>query len=312
MSHALDLFLEGLTAERGASQNTLTAYNHDLTDFLTFLKKTDLLKANSDDIRSYLQELHKRSLEPRTIARRLSALRHFYSFLQEQRDIKDNPTLDIDMPKIGKSLPKTLSEEEVTTLVNAAYDKDGPEGTRLVCLLELLYATGLRVSELIALPCSDILAALRTDQLPMPLIVRGKGNKERLVLLSKTAVESLKNYLTIRSYFDKNNQKRGQWLFPSTSAQGYLTRQRFGQLLKALALESGIPPSKVSPHIIRHAFASHMLHNGADLLSLQKLLGHSDISTTEIYTHIMGDRLEKTVLDHHPLSKSLVKIRKIT
>ncbi len=304
----LNLFLESLTAERGASQNTLTAYKHDLTDFSNFLQKTTSQKttreATSDDIRSYLQELHKRALEPRTIARRLSALRHFYSFLQEQRDIKDNPALDIEMPKVGKSLPKTLDEEDITALVNAAYDKDGPEGVRLVCLLELLYATGLRVSELIALPCSDILAALRTDQIPMPLIVRGKGKKERLVLLSKMAVDTLKNYLTIRSYFDAGDQKLGKWLFPSPSQQGYLTRQRFGQLLKELAIDSGIAPSKVSPHIIRHAFASHMLNNGADLLSLQKLLGHSDISTTEIYTHIRGDHLEKTVLEHHPLSKS--------
>ena len=304
MSNAIDLFLEGLTAERGASQNTLAAYERDLIDFSEHLKTTEITSATSKHIRTYLQELHGRSLEPRTIARRLSALRHFYHFLHEQKQISENPALDIDMPKIGKTLPKTLTQDDITDLVEAAYSKEGPEGIRLVCLLELLYATGLRVSELVALPCSDMMAALRTDQIPAPLIVRGKGNKERLVLLSKTALESVKSYLDVRAIFDPANQKLGQFLFPSTAQQGYLTRQRFGQLLKELAIESGIDTSKVSPHIIRHAFASHMLNNGADLLSLQKLLGHSDISTTEIYTHVMGDRLEKTVLEHHPLSKS--------
>ncbi len=300
----LTLFLEGLAAERGASQNTLKAYEHDIKDFSESLKTTSLLEARALDIRSYLQELHGRALEPRTIARRLSALRHFYNFLHEQKEIDHNPALDIDMPKVGKSLPQTLSQEDITALVSAAYGKEGPEGARLVCLLELLYATGLRVSELVALPCADIMAALRMDQVPAPLVVKGKGNKERLVLLSKTAIASLKSYLEVRAFFDPHNEKLGKFLFPSTAQQGYLTRQRFGQLLKELAIESGIATSKVSPHIIRHAFASHMLNNGADLLSLQKLLGHSDISTTEIYTHVMGDRLEKTVLEHHPLSRS--------
>lgn len=302
MDSSLETFLEALSAERGLSQNTLQAYQRDLLDFLAFLKKESFLSATPSHIRLYLQELHGRSLEPKTRARRLSALRHFYGFLLEQKEIIDNPTYDIEMPKLGKSLPKTLSEKEVVALIGAAYDKDGPEGVRLVCLLELLYATGLRVSELIALPCSTVIASLRQDQIPLSLVVRGKGNKERLVLLSGTAVGALKNYLTVRSAFDPEKKSLGKWLFPSTGKQGYLTRQRFGQLLKELALDAGLPLNRVSPHIIRHAFASHMLNNGADLLSLQKLLGHSDIATTEIYTHIMGDRLEKTLIKHHPLS----------
>ena len=300
--NSLSLFLESLTAERGLSQNTLQAYQHDLLDFLDFLKKESYLSATPSHIRDYLHHLYGRALEPRTIARRLSALRHFYAFLSEENDIKENPTCDIEMPKIGKSLPKTLNEEEILALIEAAYHKEGPEGLRVLCLLELLYATGLRVSELVALPCSDIIAALRRDQIPMPLVVRGKGNKERLVLLSAASVKALKSYLNVRHLFDKEKKDLGKWLFPSTSKQGYLTRQRFGQLLKELALEAGISLDKVSPHIIRHAFASHMLNNGADLLSLQKLLGHSDIATTEIYTHVMGDRLEQTVLEYHPLS----------
>ncbi|HBN21851.1 MAG TPA: recombinase XerD [Holosporales bacterium] len=302
MTNTLNIFLEGLSAERGLSQNTLQAYQRDLLDFLDFLKKDTFFPVTPSHIRSYLQHLNERALEPRTIARRLSALRHLYQFLYEQKEIPEDPTCDIEMPKIGKALPKVLSEEEVVALVGAAYDKDGPEGIRLLCLLELLYATGLRVSELVALPCSDIISALRQDQIPMPLVVRGKGNKERLVLLSAPAVKALKAYLEIRHLFDTERKALGKWLFPSSAKQGYLTRQRFGQLLKELALEANIPLDKVSPHIIRHAFASHMLNNGADLLSLQKLLGHSDIATTEIYTHVMGDRLEKTLVKHHPLS----------
>tara|TARA_R110002095_G_scaffold114088_4_gene99649 strand:+ start:1634 stop:2548 length:915 start_codon:yes stop_codon:yes gene_type:complete len=302
MSHTLNIFLEGLAAERGLSQNTLQAYQRDLLDFSALLKGTDFLSVTPQDIRSYLQHLHSRALDPKTIARRLSALRHFYLFLYEQKEIDENPICDIEMPKIGKSLPKVLTKEEIVALVEAAYHKEGPEGIRLLCLLELLYATGLRVSELVALPCSDIMAALRLDQIPMPLVVRGKGNKERLVLLSTPSVKALKAYLEIRHVFDPQKNQLGKWLFPSTAKQGYLTRQRFGQLLKELALEAGIPLEKVSPHIIRHAFASHMLNNGADLLSLQKLLGHSDIATTEIYTHLRSDHLEETVLNHHPLS----------
>ncbi len=302
MNNMLNLFLEGLTAERGLSQNTLQAYQRDLLDFSVFLQKDTFLSVNPSHIRSYLEYLNKRALEPRTIARRLSALRHFYQFLYEQKEIPDDPTCDIEMPKVGKSLPKVLTKEDIVALVEAAYNKEGPEGIRLLCLLELLYATGLRVSELVALPCSDIISALRRDQIPMPLVVRGKGNKERLVLLSAPAVKALKAYLEIRHLFDREKKALGKWLFPSSAKQGYLTRQRFGQLLKELALEAGIPLDKVSPHIIRHAFASHMLNNGADLLSLQKLLGHSDIATTEIYTHVMGDRLEKTLIKHHPLS----------
>ena len=214
--NVLTLFLESLVAERGASQNTLKAYEHDLTHFSAFLKSTDLLKATPHDVRSYLQELHGRSLEPRTIARRLSALRHFYHFFQAQKEISHNPALEIDMPKIGKSLPKTLSPDDITALIEAAYHKEGPEGVRLVCLLELLYATGLRVSELVALPCANIMAALRTDQIPAPLIVKGKGNKERLVLLSKIAIESVKKYLDVRGVFDPHPKSLGGFLFPST------------------------------------------------------------------------------------------------
>jgi len=302
MKNELNIFLEVLSAERGLSQNTLQAYQRDLLDFLTFLKQDTFRSVTPSHIRSYLEHLHGRALEAGTIARRLSALRHFYRFLYEQKAITENPTCDIEMPKVGKSLPKILSEKEIIALVEAAYNTEGPEGLRLLCLLEFLYATGLRVSELVSLPCSDIISALRRDQIPMPLVVRGKGNKERLVLLSAPAVRALKAYLEVRHLFDTEKKGLGKWLFPSTGKQGYLTRQRFGQLLKELAFEAGIPLDKVSPHIIRHAFAGHMLNNGADHLPLQKLLGHSDIATTEIYTHVMGERLEKTLTNHHPLS----------
>lgn len=297
----INLFLEALVSERGCSQNTVAAYNHDLWAFAEWCRK-DLLTVQAADIRSYLDYLVSRSLDPRSIARHISALRQFYEFLAFAKLISESPMIDISSPKVGKSLPKILSKDEVARLISGAYEMDGPEGIRLTSFIELLYASGLRVSELVALPLGRIVSALRSDADPLALPIIGKGNKERLVLLSKSAVMALRAYLEVRPLFLESANDKNPYLFASRSKEGYLTRQRVGQLLKDLCVQTGVDPSKVSPHVLRHAFASHMLENGADLLSLQKLLGHSDISTTEIYTHVQAEKRLYAVVKHHPLS----------
>jgi integrase/recombinase XerD len=235
-------------------------------------------------------------MAPRTAARRLSALRQFHRFLNGEGVRPDDPTAALDSPRQGRPLPKYLSEAEVDALLVASRARPGPDGVRLVALLELLYATGLRVSELVGLP----LAAIARDR--RLLSVRGKGNKERLVPLSEPAREALAAWLPLRqAALGPGSMSR--WLFPSRSRQGHLTRHRFGQLLKELAIAAGLDPAKVSPHVLRHAFATHLLAHGADLRSVQRLLGHADISTTQIYTHVLEDRLRALVHEHHPLAK---------
>ncbi len=305
VSPHISLFLDALIAERGCSQNTVDAYRRDLTKFQTW-SKGDLLSVKSDDIRRFIDDLAKKALDPRSIARQVSSLRQFYQHLFISKMITENPAADIEQPKAGKRLPKILSLEEVKRLIQGAYDMEGPEGVRLTCFIELLYASGLRVSELVALPMGRIVSALRSDADPLPMPVVGKGNKERIILLSRAAREALVSYLKIRPLFLDSQNDRNPYLFASRSRDGYLTRQRVGQLLKDLCVETGIEPSKVSPHVLRHAFASHMLENGADLLSLQKLLGHADISTTEIYTHVQAEKRLQAVIDHHPLSGSKI------
>jgi integrase/recombinase XerD len=235
-------------------------------------------------------------LAPRTGARRLSALRQFYRFLYAEGLRGDEPTAALDSPHQGRPLPRVLSESEVDALLAAARSRDGPEGLRLAALVEVLYATGLRVSELVALP----LAAVRRD--PRVLLVRGKGGKERMVPLGEPAREALSAYLEVRRRFCPAGRDP-RWLFPSRAASGHLTRHRFAQLLKALAVEAGVDPGKVSPHVLRHAFASHLLEHGADLRAVQQMLGHADISTTQIYTHVLNERLRRLVETHHPLAR---------
>lgn len=294
-------FEEVLTAERGVSGNTLQSYANDLEDagdFLCTKRKSSLARAESDDLRAYLKQLVSRGMAETTSARRLSALRQFYQFLYSEGDRQDDPTAVLDAPKRGRSLPKVLSEEEVDRLLDTARNRDGPEGARLIALLELLYATGLRVSELVSLP----LAAVARD--PQFLIVTGKGGKERLVPLSDPARDAVTAYKDQRRAFlpkDGDNP----YLFPSSGEERHLTRQRVGQLLKSLAAEAGIMPSKVSPHVLRHAFASHLLDHGADLRAVQQMLGHADISTTQIYTHVLTERLRTLVEQHHPLARGL-------
>ena len=239
-----------------------------------------------------------RRLAPRTLARRLSAMRQFFRFLISDGSRADDPTADLDPPRLGRPLPKILSRGEVETLIAAASEWPGEEGVRLRVVIELLYATGLRVSELVALP----LAAVRRD--PRFLVVRGKGGKERIVPLSEPARRALADYLQCRAGFvpqtEAGGSKAERWLFPSRGGEGHLTRQRCGQLLKELALKAGLDPARLSPHVLRHAFASHLLDGGADLRSVQQMLGHADIATTQIYTHVQGERLRLLVETAHP------------
>ena len=289
-----------LVAERGATVNTVSAYSNDISHFKAHLIDNETYSrietCSKESITNYIGYLSKRGLKTRTVARRLSTLRQFFLFLQSENVRADNPTKNIDGPRQIKSIPKLLSEEEVEQLFKKANQIAGPEGIRLVCLLEIAYATGLRVSELISLPNT----ALSRDH--NILLVRGKGGKERLVPLTNSAIESINSYREVRHIFLRS-RRDSKFLFPSRSKEGFLTRRRVGQLLKDLAIASNINPEKVSPHVLRHAFATHLLDHGADLRSLQKMLGHADISTTQIYTHVLSKRLMSVVSSHHPLTK---------
>jgi integrase/recombinase XerD len=285
-----------LAAERGAARLTRAAYRADLLDATRALPRVALEVASSDDLRAYLARLTRAGLAPRSAARKLSALRQFYRFLVLERVRADDPTAALDAPRLGRPLPKVLSQEEAAALLDAARAVPGAEGARLTCLLELLYGSGLRVSELVGLP----LAATRGDK--RFLIVRGKGAKERMVPLSQPSRAALDAYLAQRAAFLKP-RAASPFLFPSRGGTGHLTRERCAQLLKRLALESGLDPARLSPHVLRHAFASHLLEQGADLRSVQEMLGHADIATTQIYTHVMGDRLQRLVATHHPLAR---------
>ena len=293
-----DAFFDMMASERAAAANTLQSYRRDLNDLSSFLARSGLglRHASGDDLRGYFA-----SLEPefaaRSLARRLSAFRQFFRFLVSEGRREDDPTAGIDPPRQGSRLPKLLSEQEIARLLSPAAEdaEDNAESLRLTALLELIYATGLRVSELVGLRLSAI------DGQGRYLIVRGKGNKERLVPLSQAGWTALQVYLTVRG--QHLSSKTSPFVFPSTSAEGHLTRQRFAQLLKERALSRGLDPALISPHVLRHAFATHLLAHGADLRSVQKMLGHADISTTQIYTHVLGERLVRTVVDNHPLSK---------
>ena len=288
-----------MVAEHGAAQNTVDAYSRDLSKFVQYLqsKNKTLLSANTNTIKNYLEKLAKTGRSNSTQARNLSTLRQFYRFLQSDEQRPDNPCQNVDSPKTRRPLPKVLSEAEVTQLITASQSSNTPGGLRMACIIELLYSTGLRISELASLRLNSL---VENQQL---LRVLGKGGKERIVPVGELATIALTDYLEVRRHFIPNGRDDG-WLFPSRSANGHLTRRRVAQILKGLALSANIEPSKVSPHVLRHAFASHLLANGADLRSVQLLLGHADISTTEIYTHVLQSRLNKFVIEHHPLGKT--------
>lgn len=314
-------FLEKLTAEDGLSFNSTAAYSNDLELFAKFLRKRNIAFENvvADDIKDYLYELHQKNLRSASIARKISCLKNFYKFLENENLVKTSPVLYLQSPKRDTKLPKFLSEEEVFKILNFINSDKSEFGIRLSCMMEILYAAGLRVTELVSLPAMAIQkdgATLRNY-----LIVKGKGNKERIAPLNKSAIKMLLEYLELRKKLGQENSK---WLFVgvirsskkhgeirqknSVAKDAHLTRQRFNQMLKELALKVGIDPSRVHPHVIRHSFATHLLNSGVDLRVLQELLGHSNISTTEIYTHILDSKLKELVFSHHPLSAQFKKL----
>jgi integrase/recombinase XerD len=306
-----NLFLDMLAAEQGAGDNTLQAYRRDLTDFSEFIARggQNFAGIETQGLRDYLADLDARGFKPSSAARRLSAMRHLFRFLLNERIRRDDPAAILSGPKRGRGLPKVLSIADVDRMLSRAKAlADAPEASvlqrlramRLYCLLEVLYATGLRVSELVALPAS---AARRDARM---IIVRGKGNKERLVPLNEPSRVAMADYLAAMEALKqekKKNAASSKWLFPSFGESGHLTRQHFARDLKELAAAAGLAPRLVSPHVLRHAFASHLLHNGADLRIVQTLLGHTDISTTQIYTHVVEERLKSLVRDLHPLAE---------
>lgn len=291
----VEQFLEMLASEVGASPNTLTSYATDIDQFIQFCMhhSIDVVNATKHHLENYISTLAEKGLAERTRARKLSALRTFYAFLLREKKISSNPTKLVERPKQGRRLPKFLSETDTEALINAAHDLKHPDALRRILFIELLYATGMRISELIQIKLSDIL------WLDECILVTGKGNKQRMVPFNVSTKTALVQYI---QEFQPSTTLG--WLFPSSNATGHLTRQRFFQIIKELAGDAGIDPQKVSPHVIRHAFATHMLNHGANLMNVQKLLGHSDISTTEIYTHVMTEKLKQTVFEHHPLATS--------
>jgi len=297
-SRHVEAFLEMMAVERGAAANTVAAYGNDLGRFEAFLGRRGepVESAGPEHLRSHLGELSRAGITAASAARALSVLRQFHRFLLAEGIRDDDPTATLDSPRRGRPLPRILSETQVELLMQAARRRPGPRGVRLVALVELLYATGLRVSELVGLP----LAALSRDR--SLIVVCGKGGKERMVPLSAPAAAAIEAYLPLRDGFFSVD-KASPWLFPSAkAAAGHLTRARFAELLKELAAAAGIDPATISPHVLRHAFASHLLAHDADLRSVQQMLGHADISTTQIYTHVLDERLKSLVSTCHPLA----------
>lgn len=296
--HALESFLEMMSAERGASPHTLDAYRRDLVDFMAYLKTRGCGAANckADDVRAYLGSLSHAGMMASTQARRLSAIRQLQRFLLDEGMRGDDPTSVVEAPRRGRPLPKIVSEQQTQSLMNAAAAVSGPDAVRILCIVELLYASGLRVSELVTLPLSAVSGGRKM------LLVKGKGGKERLVPLGDAAREAISAYLLVRAEFLPKLEKAQRFLFPSRGVEGHLTRRRVAQLMKELAVGAGVDPNKFSPHVLRHAFASHLVAHGADLRSVQQLLGHADIATTQIYTHVQDERLRRLVAEKHPLA----------
>ena len=302
-------YLTAIAAERGAARNTVEAYRRDLDHFAHFVaaRHSEIADLSTADVKAYLSDLAKSEYSASSRSRMLSAIRQFLKFLVGEGMLRDNPADGVASPKKQKSLPKLLSIDEVDQLIETAQQRIGGavgkeryRALRLYCLMELLYATGMRVSELVSLPTTVLKGDRRI------LTITGKGGRERQVPLNQAAQTALDQFLEATETEEQISGLKGRkkWLFPANSQEGFLPRQHFARELKELALESGLDPDRVSPHVLRHAFASHLLDSGADLRAVQKLLGHADISTTEIYTHVLEERLKEVVFEHHPLAKS--------
>lgn len=297
MADLVESFLEMMVAEKGAAQNTIEAYRRDVEQFLEFAAIRDVAKITKNDVTEFVQDLNQQHFAPKTVARKLSAIREFFKFLFSEKEIKENPCANILTPKQEKPLPKFLTEKEIHELINAARKDENAIHLRMAFMLELMYACGLRVSELVCLPENCI----NFDK--KQILVKGKGSKERIVPVADVALKSAEEYLDYREQFLKAG-RRSIWLFPSKSSSlGHFTRDGFFKQIKIVAAKAGISPSRVSPHVLRHSFATHLLNNDVDLRSVQKMLGHEDIATTEIYTHIISDKLIETVQKKHPLAR---------
>lgn len=296
MSRQIEAFLEMMSVERGAAANTLDAYTRDLGDLDGFLTRrgSDAIRARPADLSAYMRGLADAGMATRTQARRLSCIRQFYGFVYAEGWRSDDPTSKLDSPRLGRSLPKVLSESDVDGLLLAARALIQPQAAMMTALLELLYATGLRVSELVGLPYSAV------ARNPDMMVVRGKGDKERMVPLSDPARQAVKEWLPSRQGL--LGKKPSKWLFPSYGKAGHLTRSGFARMLLKVGMHAGIDPRRLSPHVLRHAFATHLLAHGADLRVVQELLGHADIATTEIYTHVLDEPKTRLVQQHHPLA----------
>ena len=304
MHKYIDSFLEMIAAEKNLSINTIESYQRDLLQLHAHLKN-NLHEASTQDLQGFIMSLHEKDYSIKSISRKISTVRTFYKFLYNDRIINDNPANDIDHPKKRITLPKVLDIKDLQLLFDFLESDNSNNGLRLKAILELLYASGMRISELLAVKLYDVLNIINNKQ-GQHLVILGKGNKERYVPLNSSALESLKNYVRILN-------RESIWLFPGdiskTKIDKPMTRQRFGQMLKELAIKAGLDPYKISPHILRHSFATHLLENGADIRIIQELLGHSDISTTQIYTHVAKNKLKEIVIKKHPLmhKKNLVK-----
>lgn len=303
---SIDNFLEASQAESSISANSVIAYKRDLIDFASYLIKNELeeTEISSQNIEKFIAYLSFGNISPRSINRKISTIKNYYQFLISENIVKFNPVTLVDLPKFNASLPKILSTAQIAKLIEIARHDQSPEGKRIMAMICLLYASGMRVSELVSLKLVNILCDQRTKNINKTFTVTGKGGKERIVIISQLAVDALQNYLAIRPLFLNGNKKAKTYLFPSISAaSGYMTRQNFALLLKNVALEAGLNNTEISPHVLRHSFATHLLEGGADLRLIQELLGHSDIATTQIYTHIQTSYLKETLNKHHPLSR---------
>ena len=298
-------FLEMMQAERGIAKNSQESYRRDLKDFDQFAYKNNLneLEIITEDIRGFISYLGTNKIEARSVNRKISTIKSYYEFLISENHLKFNPVLSVDLPKYSFKLPAILNIDDIKILLDYCLSDKSIEGIRFKAMLHLLYASGMRISELVSLKLNDILINQAASKVNKVFSITGKGNKERMIVISQASIDSLLNYLPIREQFIPVNNPRAKfYLFPSLAKQGYMTRQNFAILLKAASAKAGLDPDKISPHILRHSFASGLLHGGADLRVIQELLGHADISTTQIYTHLQTRHLKKTIEKFHPLS----------
>jgi integrase/recombinase XerD len=299
-------FLEMVLAERAIAYNSLVSYKRDLLDFSIYIKKYGKNEADisSDEIAEYIQLLSNKAISPRSINRKISTLKSYYNFLISERYASYNPVLVVDLPKYQTKLPNILSIEDIKILLKSCEEDTSPDGVRLCAMIHLIYASGLRVSELVSLKLFDITSGSSSLQVRTSFSVKGKGGKERIVVINDKAKTIIENYLRIREKFCRGKPaKSHNYFFASSSSLGHITRQYFAQLLKKAALAAGLDPGIISPHVLRHSFASHLLEGGADLRVIQELLGHSDISTTQIYTHVQSNRLKEVLKNFHPLER---------